>query len=60
MKKIYKQVMFILITGFVLNIFCNRTDSINAISINEVDPYLSSYLDEKLISPEGHPVVFLI
>lgn len=60
MKKKYKQVMFILITGFVLNVFYNLTDSINAISINEADPYLSSYLDEKLISPEGHPVVFLI
>ncbi len=51
--RIYKQIVFILIIGFILStsyIFVNLT---NADSLN-------SYLDGKLISPKGHPVVFLI
>ena len=59
MKK-YRQIIFILIIGFALSVFCNSINPINAISINKIDPQLNSYLNGKLISPEGHPVIFLI
>lgn len=55
MKK-YKQIVFILIASFMLNVSCGFINFTDAISENENN----SYLDGKLISPKGHPVVYLI